>query len=80
MYVTYTNMYIYIYIYIFIFKRAPSGRDPRLCGKVIQSTTLNIIKFVYETNNTFVTYKFEKHLWALKQRPNKNINERNVYM
>ena len=58
----------------------PSGRDPRLCGKVLQSTTLNIIKFVYETNNTFVTYKFEKHLWALKQRQNKNINERNVYM
>ena len=58
--------------------RAPSGRDPRLCGKVIQSTTLNIIKFVYETNNTFVTYKFEKHLWALKQRQNKNINERNI--
>ena len=24
---------------------------------------LNIINFVYETNNT---YKFEKHLWALK--------------
>ena len=27
---------------------------------------LNIIKFMYETNNIFVTYKFEKHLWALK--------------
>ena len=29
----------------------------------------NIIKFVYETNNTFVTWnthKFKKHLWALK--------------
>ena len=64
----------------YLLQRAPSGRDPRLCGKVIQSTTLNIIKFVYETNNTFVTYKFEKHLWALKQRQNKNINERNVYM
>ena len=43
----------------------------------LQSTTLNIIKFVYERNNTFVTYK--KHFWALKQRQNKNINERNVY-
>ena len=53
----------------------------------------NIIKFVYETNNTFVTwnthiYKFEKHLWALiktvitlypkRQNTCKNINERNV--
>ena len=27
----------------------------------------NIIKFVYETNNTFWnTHKFEKHLWGLK--------------
>ena len=52
----------------------------------------NIIKFVYETNNTFVTwnthiYKFEKHLWTLikktvitlyPKRQNKDINERNV--
>ena len=67
------NVLTYKYrVYIVLFKailqnqRAPSGRDLRLCGKVIQSTTLNIIKFVYETNNTFVTYKFEKHLWTLK--------------
>ena len=53
----------------------------------------NIIKFVYETNNTFVTwnrntllYKFDKYLWALikivitlyPKRQNKNINERNA--
>ena len=51
----------------------------------------NIIKFVYETNNTFVTWnthihKFEKHLWhhvktvitLYPKRQNKNINERNV--
>ena len=48
-----------------------SGQDPRLHGKVIHSTTIffqNIIKFVYETNNTFVTWnthEYEKHLWAL---------------
>ena len=50
----------------------PSGWDPRLRGKVIQSTKMffqNILKFVFETNNAFVTwktYKFEKQLWALK--------------
>ena len=57
-----------------------SGRDPRLLGKVIQSTQ-NIIN----TWNRNI-YEFEKHLWALietviilyPKRQNKNINERNV--
>ena len=37
-------------------KLVPSGRDPRLRGKVIQSTPFKkIYNKVYETNNTFVT-------------------------
>ena len=49
----------FLHVNICYYKRAPSGRDPHLRGKVIQSTTIffqNIIKFVYETNNTFVTW------------------------
>ena len=51
----------------YLLKRAPSGQDPSLRGNVILSTTFfwqNIIKFVYEMNNTFVTWnthKFKKH-------------------
>ena len=50
-------------------KRAPSERDPRLRGKVIQSTPFKkyIYNKVYETNNTFVTW-------------NRNINDLKTFM
>ena len=69
--------------------RESSGRDPRLHGKVTQSTTIcfqNIVKFVNETSKTFVTWNRNIKLWALiktvitlyPKRQNKDINERNV--
>ena len=56
----------YDYIVIII-QRVASRRDPRLRGKYKALKFFqNIIKFVYETNNTFVTW-------------NTHINLKNIY-